>query len=181
MATFIQIYCRHGRSGVLTNQLTTINTILHHIQHNSTQPHTIFNKIHHKQTIYSIQFTIFNISIWNNIPYTTKYLKNSAQKTTSWPRKLKVLDLSVTFPGLPFPFPFPELHNTGIKKSSLPECYEDCCICKRIHIYVVVPVYKLQIFWSCGFLKHKGFYVAQYKIKGGNLAQNFPELEEQKV
>lgn len=67
-----------------------------------------------------MQFTIFNISIWNNIPYTTKYLKNSAQKTTSWPRKLKVLDLSVTFPGLPFPFPFPELHNTGIKKSSLP-------------------------------------------------------------
>ena len=50
-----------------------------------------------------------------------------------------------------------------------------------IHIYVVVPAYKLQIFWSCGFLKHKGFYVAQYKIKGGNLAQNFPELEEQKV
>ena len=121
MATFIQIYCRHGRSGVLTNQLTTINTILHHIQHNSTQPHTILNKIHHKQTIYSIQFTIFNISIWNNIPYTTKYLKNSAQKTTSWPEKLKVLDLPVTFPGLPFfPFPFLKLHNTGIKKSSLP-------------------------------------------------------------
>ena len=50
-----------------------------------------------------------------------------------------------------------------------------------VRIYVVVPVYKLQIFWSCGFLKHKGFYGAQYKIKGGNLAQNFPELEEQKV
>ena len=128
-----------------------------------------------------MQFTIFNISIWNNIPYTTKYLKNSAQKTTSWPGKLKVLDLSVTFPGLPFPFPFPELHNTGIKKSSLPVYVMKIAVYMSVRIYVVVPVYKLQIFWSCGFLKHKGFYVAQYKIKGGNLAQNFPELEEQKV
>ena len=107
---------QHNHTPYSTQFITNITT--HNIASHTTQvnlaTHHIFNAIQHIQHIH--------LSICNNIPYnTTKYLKNSAQNTTSWPGKLKVLDLPVTFPGLPFfPFPFLKLHNTGIKKSSLP-------------------------------------------------------------